>query len=506
MSSSPMVAPSVPVKVPEAPAAAVPPRRFNYLGWLGVLGFVALLFVPAYYFKNDVYWLPLFSRYMALALFAMSVDLVWGYTGLLSLGQGLYFGLGVYAIGYCLKLHEAANDMDLPYEVRPDMALPNFMEYCRLPRVPSYIAPLIYTNVAVTVAVVLPLLVAAVFGMIVFRPQLKAWSFFLIAEFSKFTLLTFGIYFVSPFGLEGAAAIAGVIRLIGLPLEWLPITQPIKGVYLSLLIQPILLVLIMLSADTLAPHDGPAMNRLVALSMAVLLPVALTASFHLVDPRQRIRGVYFSLVTQALVLAVFTFVVNQQPYTGGVVGMPNLPALQLFGITFEDIRLYYLITGVLAVCFLGCTLLMQSKVGKVLTAIRDNEYRVLAMGYDTGMYKTFIFALAGAIAGLAGALYVSALRTCGPDSFGISFSIEVVILVAVGGRGTLAGAVIGAVLVNFANTYLSGVQATQRYWPIILGSLFIFVVVFLPDGILGFARKTMTRVTSLFASKTQPAA
>src|SRR5207302_710774 len=101
----------------------------------------------------------------------------------------------------------------------------------------------------------------------------------------------------------------------------------------------------------------------------------------------------------------------------------------------------------------------NSKFGKVLTAIRDNEYRVLAMGYDTGMYKTLMFALAGGIAGLAGALYVSALRTCGPDAFGIEFSIEIVIMVAVGGRGTLIGAILGAVLVSFTNTYITGVPS-----------------------------------------------
>src|SRR5207244_8496081 len=104
------------------------------------------------------------------------------------------------------------------------------------------------------------------------------------------------------------------------------------------------------------------------------------------------------------------------------------------------------------VCFLGCALLMQSKFGKVLTAIRDSEYRVLALGYNTAMYKTFIFALAGGLAGLAGALYVSALGTAGPDRFEIGFSIEVVILVAVGGRGTLLGSVLGAILVSFGET------------------------------------------------------
>src|SRR5438309_4374606 len=222
--------------------------------------FMAALFVPAYQFAGDRYWLPLFSKFMALALFALSVDLIWGYTGLLSLGQGLYFGLGAYAAGYSLKLQKAAQLAGKPLTYGPDMALPDFMEYCRLPAVPSWIAPLINIWLALALAVLVPVLVATLFGWVTFR--------------------------------------------------------------------------------------------------------------------LRIKGVYFSLITQALVLAVFTFVVNQQPYTGGVVGMTNLPRLQLFGILFEKITLFYLITGVLAFCFVLSAVLVRSKVGKVLTAIRDNEYRV----------------------------------------------------------------------------------------------------------------------------------
>src|SRR5262249_48721734 len=113
----------------------------------------------------------------------------------------------------------------------------------------------------------------------------------------------------------------------------------------------------------------------------------------------------------------------------------------------------------------------------------DNENRVLALGYNTAMYKTFVFALAGALAGLAGVLYVASQGTAGPDRFGIEFSIEVVIMVAVGGRGTLYGAILGAILVNLANTYISG--EFENAWRFILGGLFIGVVVFLPNGIVG---------------------
>jgi urea transport system permease protein len=377
--SSPIaVAPPLPATKPEAPAN---PARWAPVRWLTLFAFLAVLYVPVFVFDDDPYWLPLCARYMAVALFALSVDIIWGYTGLLSLGQGLYFGLGAYAIAYSLKLQKAAVDAGKPLTITSDMALPDFMMWCRVPAVPGWIAPLINIWVAIAAAIIVPTLVAALFGLVTFR----------------------------------------------------------RG----------------------------------------------------------IKGVYFSLITQAVVLAVFTLVVNQQPYTGGVVGMPNLPPLELLGQKFKMVPLYYLITTTLVVCFLVCYVIMNGKVGKLLTGVRDNENRILALGYNTAMYKTFAFVLAGAIAGLAGALYVAAQRTVGPESFGVAFSIEVVVLVAVGGRGTLYGAVIGAVLVHFLNTYISA-DYTES-WPIILGGLFIVVVLFMPNGIIGVIRSQAERLQRMLA-------
>lgn len=363
--------PALPLAV-KAPAGRVWSRA-------GTLLFLIALFLPGVLLAHDRYWLPLFSRYMALALFALSVDLVWGYTGLMTLGQGLFFALGAYAVGYSLKLQRAALLAGKPLVASRDMALPDFMDYCRLDKVPAPIAPLIDIRLALLLAVVIPVLVGTVFGLFCFK--------------------------------------------------------------------------------------------------------------------RRIKGVFFALVTQALVLAAFTFVSNQQPYTGGVVGMTGLAKLTLLGHRFVGLSMYLLIVGVLAVCFVGCRILVASKFGRVLTAIRDNEFRVRALGYDTAMYKTFVFALAAGVAGLAGALYVAALGTTGPDSLSIGFSIEVVILVAVGGRGTLFGAVLGAVLVNLANTYIN--DEYKEAWPIILGALFIGVVLFLPDGIVGGLTRLARRIRTL---------
>src|SRR6202044_1110093 len=188
----------------------------------------------------------------------------------------------------------------------------------------------------------------------------------------------------------------------------------------------------------------------------------------------------------------YTLADNQLPYTGGRVGIPSLPRLNLFGHVFKMLDQFYLTAAVLSICFLASLLLVRSKFGKVLTAIRDSEYRVLALGYNTAMYKTFIFAYSAAIAGIAGALYVSALRTAGPDVMQPAFSIEILILVAVGGRGTLFGAIIGAVFVNLGKTVINDQFATA--WPIVLGLLFIVVVLLLPDGILGGLRSLYRRL------------
>ena len=231
----------------------------------------------------------------------------------------------------------------------------------------------------------------------------------------------------------------------------------------------------------------PLIDLRVAVPLAIIVPTVVAAVFGFITFRRRIKGVFFSLVTQALLLAVFTVVYNQQPYTGGVVGMNNLAKLQLFGHKFVGVSMYLLTTIVTVLCFLGCAALIGSKFGKILTAIRDSEYRVLALGYNTAMYKTFVFALAGGLAGLAGALYVSSLGTAGPDRFGIRFSIEIVVFVAVGGRGSLVGAILGAILVSWANTTINDVAADK--WPFVLGGLFILVTVFLPEGIIGGIQK-----------------
>ena len=150
-------------------------------------------------------------------------------------------------------------------------------------------------------------------------------------------------------------------------------------------------------------------------------------------------------------------VIKYLEFTGGFVGMQGLPWLNLFGIyQFKDSHdLYFLIAGTLALCFMGSYWLVNSKFGKLLAAIRDSETRVMAMGYNTALCKTFVFGVAAGMAGIAGALFAAANRTVGHEFFKAEFSIDAVIFVAVGGRGTLFGAILGAFLVRYFSTAIS---------------------------------------------------
>lgn len=392
---------------PPAPPAGPPPisqpsaprsLAGELVPWL--LLFAGLAVVPLLMGESD-YRMAQFAKYLALAILALGIDLIWGYTGMLTLGQGLFFGLGAYCVAYCLEMQQVAAVAGAV----PGTVAPGFMNYTNLPVTHpdyhppwalKYIAPLATTWVALTAAVVLPTVAATLFGLVTFR--------------------------------------------------------------------------------------------------------------------LRIRGVYFALITQALLYAVYTLVLNQQPLTGGFVGIKNLADLKLLGFTFNDSdsarAMYYLTAGVLLVCLLACWLLVRSKVGRVLTAIRDSENRVLALGYTPAAYKVFIFAFAGALAGVAGALYTAANGLAGPGYLDIMLSIEFVILVAVGGRGTLFGAVLGAVLVSLAKDRISetnvGFFKGAEYWPIVLGLLFIVIVLFLPEGIVGGLRKLVARFRRAPGAKAAP--
>jgi urea transport system permease protein len=209
-----------------------------------------------------------------------------------------------------------------------------------------------------------------------------------------------------------------------------------------------------------------------ALLMVVAMPALLAGVIGYMCFRSRITGVYFSLITQALALIMTTLIVGQQPYTGGTNGMTNLTTM--FGLSLRDAGvqrgLYFASVLVLALVFLLCFWLTNARFGRLLVALRDDENRVRFSGYNPAWVKTLVFMFAAALSGIAGALFVPQVGIITPSEMGIIPSIQIVIWVAVGGRGSLIGAVIGALLVNSAETALS--ESFPAIWTLLLGALY----------------------------------
>ncbi|MEV4287570.1 urea ABC transporter permease subunit UrtC [Nonomuraea bangladeshensis] len=302
--------------------------------------------------------LGLLAKYLCYAIVALGIGLVWGKGGMLTLGQGVFFGLGGYAMAMYLKLTEAGPG-----------GLPDFM----------------------------------------------VWS-----------------------GVEE------------LPALWAPFASPV-----------------------------------LALGMAVIGPMALAAVLGTLVFRQRVRGAYFAILTQALAAALVILLVGQQGLTGGTNGMTNF--FELFGQDLaEDSTqrgLYLVTAGVLGVLYLATRQLVNSRFGRLLVAVRDGEDRVRFLGYDPALVKTVTFAISAGMAGLAGALFVPVVGIISPALLGVVPSLELVVAVAVGGRHALAGAVLGAVVMGYAKTAFS--EQFADGWLYLQGALFILVMTLAPKGIAG---------------------
>jgi urea transport system permease protein len=233
----------------------------------------------------------------------------------------------------------------------------------------------------------------------------------------------------------------------------------------------------------------PFGSPLVALAAALVVPALLAGLIGYVVFRGRITGVYFSLITQALALIATILIVGQQPYTGGTNGMTNFSTLLALPLGDRSVQtgLYLATVLCLGLAYALCRLLTGSRFGKLLVAVQDDETRVRFSGYDPALVKTLVLALSGALAGLAGALFVPQVGIISPAMMGIVPSIEMVVWVAVGGRGTLVGAVLGALVVNSAKSGLS--ESFPEIWQYFLGALFVGAVVLFPDGLVGLARR-----------------
>ena len=231
-----------------------------------------------------------------------------------------------------------------------------------------------------------------------------------------------------------------------------------------------------------------------AMIMVVLAPGVLAYLFGWFAFRSRVTGVYLSIITQALTYALMLAFFRNDMGFGGNNGFTDFKDLLGFSLKEPSTRigLFICTVIVLMIAYLACRYVVASRAGRVVTAIRDAESRTRFIGYKVESFKVWVFTFSAILAGLAGALYVPQVGIINPSEFAPINSIEVVIWVAVGGRGTLYGAVAGAVLVNYAKTYFTA--ALPEFWLYALGALFILSTLFLPRGLVGLLNRNKEQV------------
>jgi urea transport system permease protein len=322
---------------------------------------------PSSPFFVSTYLVSLWGKYICFALLALSIDLIWGYCGILSLGHGAFFALGGYAMGMYLMRQIGTRG------VYAHPILPDFMVFLNWPELPVYWYGFQYFPYALLMVVLVPGVLAFVFGWFAFR--------------------------------------------------------------------------------------------------------------------SRVTGVYLSIITQALTFALMLGFFRNNFGFGGNNGLTDFKDILGFNVQAQETRaaLFAISTAALMLGFIICRAIVASKFGKVLIAIRDAENRTRFLGYRVEHYKLFVFTLSACMAGVAGALYVPQVGIINPSEFSPANSIEAVIWVAVGGRGTLTGAVLGAVLVNYGKTYFT-TGFLAPYWLFVLGGLFVAVTLLLPRGVVGTIR------------------
>ncbi len=333
---------------------------------LAALAVLALVVVPVLNLvvpQDHPLYMPgwmvtLAGRFLCLALVALALDLIWGYTGILSLGHGVFFAMGGYVMG--AHMTRLAHD---------DGSLPNFLQWLDYSDWPWY------------------------------------W-----AGFDSFLFTLF---------------------------------------------------------------------------MVALVPGALAFVFGFLAFRSRVRGVYFAIITQALTFGGMHLFFRTETGFGGDTGLTNfdtLAGMQL-GTPESRLILFWVSALVLILAYLLCRWIVTSKLGRVLTAIRDAETRLRFTGYDPLRYKLFVWVVSAVLCGVAGALYVPQTGVINPSEMAPPASIEMAIWVALGGRGTLVGAIAGAGIVNVVKTWAT--SAYPDLWLYILGAMFIGVTLFLPRGVVG---------------------
>jgi urea transport system permease protein len=337
---------------------------FIILGLAVAVPVLNLALPPSSPFYVPTYLVALWGKYACYAVLALSIDLIWGYCGILSLGHGAFFALGGYAMGMHLMRQIGTRG------VYADPILPDFMVFLNWDRLPFYWYGFDHFAYAAVMVLLAPGLLAFVFGWFAFR--------------------------------------------------------------------------------------------------------------------SRVTGVYLSIITQALTFALMLGFFRNNFGFGGNNGLTDFKDILGFNVQAAGTRnaLFAITCVVLAAALVMCRAIVTSKFGKVLVAIRDAESRARFLGYRVESYKLVVFTLSACMAGLAGALYVPQVGIINPSEFAPANSIEEVIWVAVGGRGTLTGAILGAVVVNYGKTYFTS-GPLAPYWLFVLGGLFVGVTLLLPRGIIG---------------------
>lgn len=228
-----------------------------------------------------------------------------------------------------------------------------------------------------------------------------------------------------------------------------------------------------------------------AIAAGIIGPMIVSAILAWFMFRGRVTGVYVAIITLATLVVVNLVIIDQQWATGGFNGITDLAQLELFGITFDaySATTYYLIAICLTACLFLALAVTKSKAGLILQAIRDQEDRVRFFGYDVALFKTMVFCVSAGIAGLAGMLYTIVMEFASPTFLGVQLSLSIVIWCAVGGRQSLVGALLGAILVAGMQGALSESEVFLDTWTLVMGALFVLVVLFLPNGIASLGEK-----------------
>ncbi len=233
--------------------------------------------------------------------------------------------------------------------------------------------------------------------------------------------------------------------------------------------------------------------------MSVVVPTIVAYLVGTAIFRLRISGVYVAIITLALVLLVRLLIIDAQPLTNGFNGLTDLGWLTLGGFEFDPylIETYYLIAGSLIIVLLAARWLVATRAGLILQSTRDDPNRARYLGYNVAAYQVFFFTVSAAIAGFAGMLYVLAAEFASPTFMDLAFSISMVVWAAVGGRNSLLGACIGAILINTVEATVSESEMLKEAWKAIIGLIFVLVVLFLPRGLAGMAQD----IVSFFEDK-----